>query len=389
MKKILKKIKLFGFSALIILASFFGVQSCGVNVAAPKIATVSASAESVTPTQVSDLTDTTWEIDAYPDLLGGQPRYLINFTANNENFVGIMLGQVDDIDPRWLTYLYNLSGIASDLHAYNSYGATPGWLNESYRTITITGGADATNATLIAWLENNATLISGGGGDGGNPDIPEGVYYWAPDNPFADFDGELPQTFAYTYDIQTAYNGNIYDSITLGRTEQGYYIYANREGFTLRVFQLGVWNAAFDDWRDEMVVTEDYYFTPTAESPQIGFDIIFSAIITPFDEPQTPSERYWYRVGYDFGYDEGYDFGYDEGYRNGYRYGQATAGSIGQSIWDNMFIFISNFFDALIELLSVELVPSVNIGLVTIGIPMVIWAVGAIIRLVLFFFGGA
>lgn len=34
------------------------------------------------------------------------------------------------------------------------------WTNNAYKTIEITGGTDATNATLIAWLEANGTLTA-------------------------------------------------------------------------------------------------------------------------------------------------------------------------------------------------------------------------------------
>lgn len=33
------------------------------------------------------------------------------------------------------------------------------WINENYRTIQITDGADASDSTLINWLENNATEL--------------------------------------------------------------------------------------------------------------------------------------------------------------------------------------------------------------------------------------
>lgn len=372
----LRKLAFLGIFAALTIG---GISSCVPSFGAPKVATVSAYAETVTPAQVSDLTGTTWEFDSDFDIfIEDNNIYSLTFYSNGNVYDTI---GVYPIDMGVYSIEYETDGTSIEVYSQN------GWINQAYRYIEVLGGADVTNVTLITWLEDNATLISGGGG-GGEPDIPEGVYYWSPDNPFAAFESQLPSRFAYTYDIQTEYNGNIFDNITLGRNEQGYYIYANREGFSLRVFQLGVWNAAFDDWRDAMVVTEDYYYTPSVDAPQIGFDIITAAIISSDDEPQTDGEAYWYRVGYDEGYDEGYDFGYNEGYRNGYYAGQAESGSIGQSIWNGLLGFIRALFNEVIRLLSVEIVPSINIALVTIGIPMVFWAIGAIIRLVTFFFGG-
>lgn len=40
---------------------------------------------------------------------------------------------------------------------YNGY-SRQFWISDTYKTIQITGGADATNTTLIEWLQANGTL---------------------------------------------------------------------------------------------------------------------------------------------------------------------------------------------------------------------------------------
>ena len=76
-----------------------------------------------------------------------QYEWKINFTINNEPY----------------SNLYNFEGsfMWSDtgdtfLYDYDE------WVDESYRTITITSGEDIENPFFIDWLFNNATLISGG-----------------------------------------------------------------------------------------------------------------------------------------------------------------------------------------------------------------------------------
>lgn len=92
---------------------------------------------------LTDLTGTTWYFNATPDL-SDETIYYINFTSNNRTFNAIELYDHTEID-----YYGEDDFIAYTHGNWSSSGA--------YRTIAITGGTDATNATLIAWLEANAT----------------------------------------------------------------------------------------------------------------------------------------------------------------------------------------------------------------------------------------
>lgn len=93
----------------------------------------------------TDLTGTSWVLNnnlSYTSDI----RCFINFTSNSTNFNVFFFFKFSGLDVS-LDY--------SDTRVY--YGS---WNNEAYKTISITGGADATNNTLINWLQNNATLIS-------------------------------------------------------------------------------------------------------------------------------------------------------------------------------------------------------------------------------------
>ena len=95
---------------------------------------------------VSTLANTKWIIKVTPTLTG-QNSYNINF--NSDNFASILF----QIDNGSLMYMNNES---EDVYAYNNNS----WINgQAYRIIEITGGNDVTNATLIAWLEANATQV--------------------------------------------------------------------------------------------------------------------------------------------------------------------------------------------------------------------------------------
>lgn len=102
---------------------------------------------------ITDLTGCTWVGNS--TLTGFSEWYCaINFTAsNNEQFTAFNLDpNADNLPELWY---WDSNG---DYHwAYD--GVDYGWANNDYRTITITGGTDATNSYLITWLQNNGTLI--------------------------------------------------------------------------------------------------------------------------------------------------------------------------------------------------------------------------------------
>lgn len=74
---------------------------------------------------------------------GGVNAGHLNFTSNNENFIGLVSAGYEPLEGGNYVVAYQ--------QAY--------WQDQAYRTIEITGGTDATNPDLIAWLQQNATQI--------------------------------------------------------------------------------------------------------------------------------------------------------------------------------------------------------------------------------------
>ena len=118
---------------------------------------------------ITDLTNTKWLLNEtlepmseYDEsIFGWTASYNINFTANDTEFKrfegeqceNILEGNIVDE----LRYYY--TNPHPYVHEVYYWFNDSSWLDEVWRTITITGGDDATNPDLIAWLEANAKLV--------------------------------------------------------------------------------------------------------------------------------------------------------------------------------------------------------------------------------------
>lgn len=115
---------------------------------------------------ITDLTGTTWVIDEEPVLAGANTDFYINFTSNSTNYAVLSSSGTTSGVLRYISYDGNSYSVTPALTIMNTnldnldeppvYQYT--WSDQAYRTITITGGTDATNTDLIAWLQANATL---------------------------------------------------------------------------------------------------------------------------------------------------------------------------------------------------------------------------------------
>lgn len=106
---------------------------------------------SATQIQLSDLTNTTWYFNS--TITGiTSPDYInayLDFEVNNQtrHFIFGSNGVIQ--------YSNVVDNRQTDIiQAYSN-----SWYNESYRTITITGGQDATNPDIIFWMLSNATQV--------------------------------------------------------------------------------------------------------------------------------------------------------------------------------------------------------------------------------------
>ena len=100
-----------------------------------------------------DLTGTTWVWNDVPTVgVAESIIYKLTFSSNSTDYSMIKLQTNGNI-----AYLYtNEGGTTINNTAYKA--STTTWMNAAYKTISITGGDDATNAALIAIIEANATL---------------------------------------------------------------------------------------------------------------------------------------------------------------------------------------------------------------------------------------
>ena len=128
---------------------------------------------------VTDLTGTTWVFNDDITPITNNSVFQINFSSNSYDLVALVTGQqVDEYDEpiegvAFITY-YKVypSSVISDLilsYRYRTFAdhSYTSWSDNSYKTITITGGVDATNATQILPASfkhyyKNTTLIGTG-----------------------------------------------------------------------------------------------------------------------------------------------------------------------------------------------------------------------------------
>ena len=96
---------------------------------------------------ITDLTNTKWYLNNTPDLSSLEDELSINFISNGSEYT--YFGLYDD------GIYYNTSQAETNIYGNNAY------VDEAYRTIEIIGGQHSTNADLITWLQNNASLIVG------------------------------------------------------------------------------------------------------------------------------------------------------------------------------------------------------------------------------------
>lgn len=126
------------------------------------------------PASLSDLTGTTWlfkdtistimpggtDFDAFND---SDETYDLNFqTDSSHTYTKLVMADKDYNDyfgNHSISYAQNNVSNYTGAFTFTNYSTGAGTWETGTQTITITGGADATNASLIAWLSQNATQV--------------------------------------------------------------------------------------------------------------------------------------------------------------------------------------------------------------------------------------
>ena len=113
---------------------------------------------------VSDLTGTTWKINASPSVSTVYDAMKINFQSNGSTFSHFLIGYGAGAQLRYGTSTSSAKIVffggwrSGDVPWNNASSAYEVLYDQSpWPTITIIDGQDVTNSTLIAWLEANAT----------------------------------------------------------------------------------------------------------------------------------------------------------------------------------------------------------------------------------------
>ena len=123
---------------------------------------------------ITNLTNTSWYFNETLDHCGiGNSHSIYDDDYHSVFHVDIVW---NGIQYTTLDYDLGMPNIANNMSYYggdNYVDGTQyedGWLDESYRTITITGGDDVENPDLITWITSNATQV-----EISTPDTPSGT----------------------------------------------------------------------------------------------------------------------------------------------------------------------------------------------------------------------
>lgn len=128
---------------------------------------VSISANALSINEISnydtktDLSGTTWVFNDtfinYKPSSDSYYEFFVDFTCDNKNYTLMTYGEQEDEGVELVYRNINLN-----IYDVVYFGIGNAWKSNIYKTITITGGKDATNLDFISWLQSNATQMQNG-----------------------------------------------------------------------------------------------------------------------------------------------------------------------------------------------------------------------------------
>ncbi len=101
---------------------------------------------------ITDLTGYTWVGNDDLDNYTASEYVYVSFSTETTDYTSIHF--VGDRTIPFKPILYDVAYGSTYVYSY----VDDAWTDTAYKTIKITGGTDATNATLISWLQENGTL---------------------------------------------------------------------------------------------------------------------------------------------------------------------------------------------------------------------------------------
>lgn len=293
---------------------------------------------------ITDLSGSTWVVNDYPDVISNN-TYYIDFTSNNSN---------------WNIFRLSVGNDPSIIYGFQETVYVDGyWYNNAFKTIQITGGNDATNSSLISWLQNNATMTVAP-----TPPTPTGTQithkYWSPygaiqmNNNQVVGDNDIQYTvlfneFTSSYD-ETTQTGLIFKGVLTEQDPAWSYI----ESLAPQI--------------DGIYIL--YHGTT---------NIIDNAMWLEFnygDYMDTDLYNFMDLWGYWFDDADAYIVGMNQGYVEGTEHGRA----LGQADGTQYTGLITGIFNGLGGLLSIQVFPNITIGLL-IGLPLLLGVLIIIIKI--------
>lgn len=285
---------------------------------------------------VTDLTNTTWVLNSNISFAYWVNRWYINFTSNNTNYTEFYMG---DDEEMWIYYSNN--------QVYYR-----GWVNDVYKTISITGGTDVTNANLISFLQNNATQ---------QEPTPIGTeithQYWSLYH-FAIMENN--QVVGDT-DIEYTILFNQYYNSTFENTEQTGLIFS---GMTTNYQHSLVQCVDGSTFTDLYIGDTNYIYNTCLYEFSVG------------DYMDSELYEFMSEMGVWFDDIEIYIVGVDEGLIRGFDEGRAT----GQADGVEYTNLITNILNGLGNILNIQIFPNITLGLI-IGLPLLLGVFVIIIKI--------
>lgn len=297
---------------------------------------------------ITDLTNTTWLINTTPIMRPRQSYWNLSFTSNNTLYTELYIGFNADVDTEDVI-VYNSQNIVSPDYVYNDDRGT--WTNQAYRTISFTGGTDATNSTLISWLQSNATQQT--------PTGTEITHrYWAPDGVITMQDNDRIGDSNIQYTILF----NQFTDTYTDTTQTGLYF-------------LGVQTEQSPQWSYiESINGNGINLLYHGESNNIDNTMWLEFTIGDYmDDTLYTFMNTW---GTWFDDASAYLVGMNQGYVEGVEHGRALGQADGTQYTD----LVTGIFNGLGGLLSIQVFPNITIGLL-IGLPLLLGAFIIIIKI--------
>lgn len=295
---------------------------------------------------ITNLTNTTWIFNQSLDVnsIGtytGTINYYINYTLDDVNYGYVTFGSTNGTR-------YNAFTVGN-----KDYMSMSGWMTGLPDPITITGGSDVTNNTFITWLQSNATQ---------QIPTPTGTQitykYWSPygvirmsDN-YVVGDEEISYTVLFNeqrrqYD-ETTQTGLIFKGMITTDNEPHSYI-ESIASVGINILYMGDNNNLYNSMWLEFTYG-DYMDTDLYEFMDL-----------------------W---GLWFDDADPYLVGMNQGYAEGTQHGIA----LGQADGTQYTTLISNIFNGIGGLLSIQVFPNITIGLL-IGLPLLLGVLVIILKI--------